>query len=372
VRLPLFRARTIPLATGAIMALAACAATPRPSSEIPSAARSTPPDQTPPTASARGDQPSSGPPSGVAGDRIAFQANLEDDSTGIYLIGADGSGLLQVVDEPGVTEMDPVWSSDGRWIAYNALIPDGTHRGGVFIIDPSDPDAAPIHVTDQMAYGPPTWSPDGTLLTVGGDGSAGGIGVYDVETEELTYLTDDGGHGPRWSPDGTRIAYNALTDVRVVEVASGEVTPVTGDTWSDSVARWVDDSHLVIVSDRETTQARGSSRNWEFDLGTGELRPLDEPVIAFAHWPSPDGEWLAYALDGELRLSRADGSDDRVVFPTIPADAGPSWTTDSSAFVFSSAFDAPRDLYVMRVDEDAPEQLTTSPADESAPNWEPG
>ncbi len=56
---------------------------------------------------------------------------------------------------------------------------------------------------------------------------------------------------------------------------------------------------------------------------------------------------------------------------TIPADSGPNWTADSSAFVFSNLAEVPRDIYLMRVDADAPEQLTDDPADESAPNWGP-
>jgi len=59
------------------------------------------------------------------------------------------------------------------------------------------------------------------------------------------------------------------------------------------------------------------------------------------------------------------------VYAAIPADQGPSWAADSSAFVFSSLTEAPREILVMRVDADAPEALTDGPADDSAPNWGP-
>jgi dipeptidyl aminopeptidase/acylaminoacyl peptidase len=189
-------------------------------------------------------------------------------------------------------------------------------------------------------------------------------------------LTEDGGTAPLWSPDGSRIAYNVAppNDIRIVEVASGETRNLTEDAWNDSVARWSEDgTRLVFVSDRDTDQAEGSSRSWIVSGDGGEPELLGEPVTGFAHWPSPDGEWLAYVApdDTGLHLSRANGSEDRVVHATEPADEGASWASDSSAFVFSNAGEAPRDIFLMRVDADAPQQLTDDPADESAPNWGP-
>ncbi len=315
-------------------------------------------------------------PSPVAAEpgRIAFQANRDNDTSGIYLIDADGSNVVPLVDDASIHEMDPVWSPNGSWIAYTTMSADGSLAGGVFMVDVSGGD--PVQVDDNFAYSPAVWSPDGSMLAVGGDGSSRGIGVYDVDEQRLDRLTEDGGTAPHWSPDGTRIAYNVAppNDIRIVDVASGDVRNVTDDPWNDSVARWTDDgTRLVFVSDRDTDQTKDSQQSWVVDAGGGEAQLLGEPVLAFAHWPSPDGEWLAYASEdgGELRLSRGDGSQDRAVHPTLPADQGPSWAADSSAFVFSNLAEVSRDIYLMRVDADAPEQLTDDPADESAPNWGP-
>lgn len=316
-------------------------------------------------------------PAAVEPGRIAFQANRENETSGIYVMNADGSNVVQLVDDPAVYEMSPIWSPDGSLIAYITMSADGTMQGGVFIIDAAG--GEPVLVDDNYAYGPALWSPDGSMLIVGGDGAARGISVYHVSERRLEPLTDDGGTAPIWSPDGTRIAYDVAgepgRDIRVVDVASTEITDVTDDPWNDSVARWTDDgTRLIFSSDRETDQSADSFRTWIVDAGGGEPELLgDGQLLAFANWPSPDGEWLAYAApDGSgLRLSRADGSEDRLVHPNVPADGGASWAADSSGFVFSNAGEAPRDVYVMRVDGEAPEQLTDDPADESAPNWGP-
>jgi Tol biopolymer transport system component len=271
--------------------------------------------------------------------------------------------------------MSPIWSPDGSLITYITMSADGSMQGGVFIIDAQG--GEPIVADENYAYGPATWSPDGSMLAVAGDGSERGIGVYHVADGQLDVLTEDGGTAPVWSPDGSSIAYNVAppSDIRIVEVQTGEIRNVTTDEWNDSVARWsADGTQLFFVSDRETDQSRDSSRTWVVSAEGGEPQVVgDDPVLAFAHWPSPNGEWLAYAAPdgGGLHLSRADGSEDRLVHPTTPADMGASWSADSRGFVFSSAGEEPRDIFLMRVDAEAPQQLTDDPADDSAPNWGP-
>ena len=332
-------------------------------------------DSIEPTATPPGSGEATSSPAAAEPGRIAFQANRENETSGIYVMNPDGSNVEQLVDDPAVYEMSPIWSPDGSLIAYITMSADGTMQGGVFIIDAEGGD--PILVDDNYAYGPATWSPDGSMLAVGGDGSERGIGVYHVAGARFDSLTEDGGAAPLWSPDGSRIAYNVAppNDVRIVDVSSGETRNVTDDAWNDSVARWSEDgTQLIFVSDRDTDQSRDSSRSWIVSADGGDPELLgDDPVLAFAHWPSPDGNWLAYIHpDGSgLHLSRADGSEDRIVHATSPADQGASWSSDSTGFVFSNAGEAPRNIFLMRVDADAPEQLTDDPADESEPNWGP-
>jgi Tol biopolymer transport system component len=309
--------------------------------------------------------------------RIAFMANRSNETSGIYLMNADGSNVVELIDDPAVHEMDPIWSPDGSTIAYHTMSAGSSIQGGVYIIDADG--GEPVLVDDNYAYGASAWSPDGSMLVVGGDGTARGVSVYHVAEDRLEPLTDDGGTAPTWSPDGSRIAYNVAggptRDIRVVDVASGEIHNVTDDPWNDSVGRWTEDgTRLVFSSDRETDQTKPSFSTWIVDAGSGGEPELlgDGQLLAFAYWPSPDGEWLAYAApDDSLRLSRADGSEDRAVHPDYPADLGASWAPDSSGFVFSNAADAGRDIFVMRVDAEAPEQLTDHEADESSPNWGP-
>jgi Tol biopolymer transport system component len=57
--------------------------------------------------------------------------------------------VVQLVDDPAVHEMSPIWSLDGSLIAYITMSADGTQQGGVFIIDAEGGD--PILVDDNFA-----------------------------------------------------------------------------------------------------------------------------------------------------------------------------------------------------------------------------
>lgn len=316
-------------------------------------------------------EPSAPQPSAPQAGRIAFQANRANETSGIYLMDADGSNVVQLVDDPLMHETDPVWSPDGSLIAYLTMAADGSLQGGVFVVSPDG--GEPQQVDANLAYGPPTWSPDGSMLALGGDGGApSGISIWTRGT--LRQLTTDGGTAPHWSPDGTHIAYNIAppNDVAILDIGSGTTTRLTDDAANDSVGRWADGgARVVFASDRDTDGTKGSQRSWIVDVDGGEPELLGEPVEAFAFWPSPDGAWLAYGAPDGLHLSRAGGSDDRLVQAALPADQGPSWAADSSAMVFSSAGDAPRELWMLPVDAAEPVQLTDDPADDSAPSCEP-
>lgn len=99
---------------------------------------------------------------------------------------------------------DPVWSPDGRRIAFIGRPDNGVHDR-VYVMNADGSGATPITtVTDSTSDKEVDWSPDGkrlafTRLT----GSASRIFTMDPDGTHLAQLTTVQSPMPRWSPDGT-------------------------------------------------------------------------------------------------------------------------------------------------------------------------
>jgi Tol biopolymer transport system component len=92
-----------------------------------------------------------------------------------------------------------------------------------------------------------TLLPDGSTLAVECGGFDGAICIAHADGTNLRVLVRSPSLGPKWSPDGTLIAYNDQADgptgnkVFVVDVATGETTFV-----ALPVSEWLDDHTLII------------------------------------------------------------------------------------------------------------------------------
>lgn len=102
---------------------------------------------------------------------------------------------------------------------------------------------------------------------------------------------------PRWSPDGSRIAFSAWTtggyrDVKVVDVATGAITDITHDRALDTGPVFSPDGKTLFFSSDRT----GIANIYAFDFASGQLDQVTNVVNgAFQPDVDPQGKRLVYS-----------------------------------------------------------------------------
>lgn len=137
--------------------------------------------------------------------------NVNDD---IAVIRIDGTGFRNLTRSPDTNEWGPVWSPDGRRIAYSS---DENGMPQLFVMDADGSNARQL----SEVWGEyPAWSPDGSRIAFAssmGGSTPFGDPDYDVfvmdadgsDENDLTPAADSTDMYPTWSPDGAWIAFES-------------------------------------------------------------------------------------------------------------------------------------------------------------------
>jgi TolB protein len=298
-----------------------------------------------------------------------------------------GSGTEPVT--PGAT------GSPGNSSAWTGE-PEGilafvSFRGGdqeIFVKDL--PDGEETNLTNDPAEDfDPDISEDGSKIAFVSNREGAGqthIYVMDVDGGGLEQITEGSGGAqtPRWSRDGTRIAFSlGGAGVAVMDADGGNVrellrTDATGEPAPCKSGAFVggwspDDSDIIYYSPVGTEEgqlcllsAEGGEPEVLLDA-PGELAA--EPVI------SPDGKSVVYRgiVGGQHDIWLLDIATGERTNITDDADLDiePDWSPDGQWIAFGSLRPgAPFfDLFIMRPDGTDVRQVTTDPAKEANPVW---
>ncbi len=269
-------------------------------------------------------------------DRIAPQ---HLDSLEIWAMRPDGTGAFRITTNT-VVDLAPDVSPDGNKVAYYS----GPLFGPITLIvanaDASDPH--PV-ASGQNFTSSPRWSPDGTriaysrslpgapaqeVVIMNADGSSPRV-LGPLPSPSVNHRT-----GPAWSPDGTRVAIITDSSVNTIDAdGSGEVVIVKGAV---SAVDWSSTNRLALVMFSANDPANAADdRNEIFtvDLDGSNLQqltvtPTDCCFIQAARW-SPNGQQIVYTNSAAgpqyLYIISADGTGFHTVSATGYFNYAPSW-----------------------------------------------
>jgi DNA-binding winged helix-turn-helix (wHTH) protein/Tol biopolymer transport system component len=190
----------------------------------------------------------------------------------------------------GPSDRFPVWSRDGREIAY-------TSGAGIYRVR-ADGSGAPELVSRR---GNPTgWTADGRILSFGSYNGVVSLALSSTETHQVTEL-EQGAEG-QLSPDGTWLAYIAPTGL-VVRQFPGPGIRANVAGYGAAQPRWSRDGSRLfyITADKKLMSA-------DFDPASGSIgaprsvsqtRIVGAALVGHQYDVAPDGSFVVNSLTGD-------------------------------------------------------------------------
>ena len=324
------------------------------------------------------------------GEQLAFAWNGGNGpyfSIYVKLIGSEEP--LRLTKQESV-DYNPVWSPDGRYIAFCRIQKGDT---GIYIVPAlggAERKVRETHWEEREFYevfwyfGRLSWSPDGKLLAFSDRTASNGptsIFLLSLDTLAARRLTSPGipgDYNPAFSPDGKTLAFNrgsqGVTSIYTLPVAGGEERRlITGSQFGWGLA-WTPDGRNIVFG-RAGWLAQ-SGWLWKISRYGGEPERLQFGQEGTE--PSIRGTRLAYArqvTNLNIWKRRLDSLPSLIpaerFLSSTTIESGPQFSPDGSRIIFESTRSGAYEVWECRSDGSNLVQLTHLNSVTGTPRWSP-
>jgi len=141
------------------------------------------------------------------GTKITFCSLRDDQYSQIYVMNSDGSGQKRLTKITSGDSCGPVWSHDGKKIAFYSFSQVNPSRNPAIWL--MDPDGTNLKRLTEHALSP-AWSPNDRQMVFASN-RAGKFQIFVMNSDgsNVRRLTEDKGEdsSPAWAPDGASIVF---------------------------------------------------------------------------------------------------------------------------------------------------------------------
>jgi Tol biopolymer transport system component/DNA-binding winged helix-turn-helix (wHTH) protein len=341
------------------------------------------------------------------GDRVAFTwTGPNQDNPDVYVQQIGVGAPLRLTTDPA-NDYNPVWSPDGRWIAFLRRSPKDPGNSEVRIVPPPggpERQLSEIYVPQTYFLIPPylAWCPDSSCLILTdspGKDEPSALFVLSLETGEKRQLTHPqapalGDAHPAMSPDGRWLVFrhqpNGSRDgelyrlrLRAGIVADGEPERLTAAAMDAGYPAWVAGSAQILFAS-EASEVHGNL--WRLTVsgsGAAERLPFagEDGLMPVVSNPQPRRPArLVYVRSfQDSNIWRIETSAPGVPASTRPVmavsssrrDSTPQLSPDGSRLAFNSDRSGAWEIWVAHPDGSNAIQLTSLGTAAGGPTWSP-